>query len=229
MAIEAARRRSEKYGTVAANSQFEFREVSVGAALVLTDDTDAETTITLKPYTEGTRGNSDAWDEFRICSWNNKRSWTEHCTGLVRTRPNKKNQKQNSVVNSVEFEEKLFRKKITEVKSAATYKIDTENLYRVLAEVGAGYGLPFQGIENCYSDPHHSRADLYVRDTKSGMPKEYEVPLTIHPTFLDALLHLAWPIIGKGRMELETLYMPTMIKSLVINGNPLPCLVYRWF
>jgi NADPH:quinone reductase-like Zn-dependent oxidoreductase len=219
MAIEAARRRSEKYGTVAANSQFEFREVSVGAALVLTDDVDAETTITLKPYTEGTRGTSDAWDEFRICSWNTKRSWTEHCTGLVRTRTNYKNKKQNSVVNSVEFEEKVFRKKITEVKGAATYKIDTEHLYKVLAEVGAGYGTPFQGLENCFSDPHHSRADLYVRDTKSVMPKNFEAPLTIHPTFLDALLHLVWPILGKGRMELDTLYMPTMIKNLVINGN----------
>jgi hypothetical protein len=219
MAIEAARRLAEKYGTVAANSQFEFREVSVGAALVLTDGVDVETTITLKPYTEGTCGNSDAWDEFRICSWNSKRNWTQHCTGLVKTRPNKKKQKQNSVFNSDEFEENVFRKKTVEVKGDAIHKIETENLYKVLSDVGAGYGLPFQGLENCFSGPHHSRADLYVRDTKSGMPKKYEAPLTIHPTFLDTLLHLVWPIIGKGRMELGTLYMPTRIKNLVINGN----------
>jgi hypothetical protein len=46
MAIEAARTRAEKSGTVAAELQFELREVSVGTALVLTDDLDTEITIT---------------------------------------------------------------------------------------------------------------------------------------------------------------------------------------
>ncbi|RAQ50654.1 PKS-like enzyme [Aspergillus flavus] len=101
----------------------------------------------------------------------------------------------------------------------ATYRIDTQNMYRVLSGVGAGYGPCFQGLENCFSDPHHLRADLYLRDTKKVMYKEYEAALSIHPVFLDALLHLAWPILGKGRMELEALYMPTMIRSLIISAN----------
>lgn len=67
MAIKAARRRAEMHEIPF--SLFEFREVTVGAALVLTDDVDAETTIALKPYAEGTRGNSDVWGEFRISSW----------------------------------------------------------------------------------------------------------------------------------------------------------------
>ena len=215
MATEAVtRRRVEQYNP--ASSQFEFREVKVGAALVLTDDVDAETTITLRPYAEGTRGNSDIWDEFRICSWTEKRAWTEHCTGLVRIRVNRQ---QSTAFNSAASENKLISDEIDEVQAAATYKIDTQNMYQVLAAVGAGYGTCFQGLENCFSDPRHSRADLYVRDTKNAMPKSYEAPLTIHPALLDGLLHLVWPILGKGCMELDTLYMPTMIKNLVISGN----------
>jgi len=215
MATEAAQRRVEQQEV--AFSQFEFREVKVGAALVLTDDADAETVITLRPYAEGTRGNSDIWDEFRICSWNTKRAWTEHCTGLVRVRANKK--QQTAVCNVAEAELKHVGARTEKVMTSATYKIDVQNMYQVLAEVGAGYGSCFQGLENCFSDPRHSRADLYLRDTKSVMPKGYEAPLTIHPVFLDALLHLVWPILGKGRMELQTLYMPTMIKNLIISKN----------
>ncbi|OKO94430.1 Lovastatin diketide synthase LovF [Penicillium subrubescens] len=212
MAIEAARRRAESHENPF--SQFEFREVTVGAALVLTDDVDAETIISLKPYAEGTRGNSDIWDEFRISSWTTKRGWTVHCSGMIRTRSNQK--QQTSVSNIVETEGKYFRGQIDRVMEQATYKIDIHNMYQVLTDIGAGYGPCFQGLENVFSSPHYSRGDLYVRDTKSVMPKNFEAPLTIHPTFLDALLHLTWPILGQGRMELETLYMPTMLKSLMI-------------
>ncbi|KAJ5180470.1 hypothetical protein N7492_003680 [Penicillium capsulatum] len=215
MVIEAARRRAEQHDITF--SHIDFREVSVGAALVLTDDVNAETTITLRPYTEGTRGNSDIWDEFRICSWTTKRGWTVHCTGLVRTRTDKK--QQASVSNVAETEEKHFQSEIAKVREEATYKIDVENMYKVLSDVGASYGPIFQGLENCLSSAKHSRADLYVRDTASVMPKVFEKPLTVHPQFLDGLLHLVWPILGHGRMELDTLYMPTMIKNLTISKD----------
>ncbi|KAJ5088244.1 type I iterative polyketide synthase [Penicillium angulare] len=215
MAVEAAKRRAEQRDAVF--SQFDFREVKVGSALVLSDDAEAETTITLRPYAEGTRGNSDVWDEFRICSWSTKRGWTDHCSGLVRTRANKK--QQTAVSNVAETEVNHFQNQIATVRSATTYSIDTSNMYQVLAEVGAGYGPAFQGLENCFSNPRHCRADLYVRDTRSMMPKQYEAPLVIHPTFLDGLLHLVWPILGNGKMELDNLYMPTMIKNLTISNN----------
>ncbi|KAB8271705.1 polyketide synthase dehydratase-domain-containing protein [Aspergillus minisclerotigenes] len=215
MAIEAAERRAQQHETIF--SRFEFRELKVGAGLVLTDDVNTESVMTLQPYTDGTRGNSDIWDEFRICSWNTKRAWTEHCTGHVRVRINGK--QQTLVSNVAETELKHMSIQTKKVMTAATYRIETQNMYRVLSGVGAGYGPCFQGLENCFSDPHHSRADLYLRDTKKVMYKEYAAPLSIHPVFLDALLHLAWPILGKGRMELEALYMPTMIRSLIISAN----------
>ncbi|KAJ5577871.1 type I iterative polyketide synthase [Penicillium hispanicum] len=215
MAIEAARRRAAQHDAVF--SHLDFREVRVVAALVLSDDSDAETTITLRPYAEGTRGNSDVWDEFRVCSWSTKRGWTEHCSGLVRVRANKK--QQSTVSNVAEAEVKHFKTRIAQVEAAATHKVDSRHMYQVLADVGAAYGVSFQGLENCFSDTQHSRADLIVRDTASVMPKGFEAPLTIHPAFLDALLHVVWPVLGQGRMELETLYMPTVIKNLTITGK----------
>ncbi|KAB8250611.1 hypothetical protein BDV35DRAFT_377335 [Aspergillus flavus] len=188
---EAAERRAEQHEAIF--SRFEFRELKVGAALVLTNDVDTEAVITLRPYTEGTRGNSYIWDEFRICSWNTKRAWTEHCTGHVRVRINGK--QQTLVSNVAETGLKHMSIQTKKVMTAATYRIDTQNMYRVLSGVGAGYGPCFQGLENYFSNPHHSRADLYLRDTKKVMYKD------------------------RGRMELEALYMPTMIRSLIISAN----------
>lgn len=218
MAIEAVRRRAVQLDLQI--SQFELREVIVGAALVLTDDTDAETTITLRPYTEGTRGSSDVWDEFRVCSWTTKRGWTEHCTGQVRVRSEPK-QQAAAISSPFGTQANYTKAQIAKIQAAAVNHTDIQHMYQVLSDLGAGYGPIFQDLENCYASPHHSLADLHVRDTASVMPKNFEPPLTVHPSFLDGLLHLVWPILGQGlgRMDLDTLYMPTMIKHVTIGIN----------
>ncbi|KAJ5356473.1 Acyl transferase/acyl hydrolase/lysophospholipase [Penicillium concentricum] len=218
MAIEAARRRAEQ--TDIQISQFELREVIVGSALVLSDDTDAETTITLRPYAEGTRGSSDIWDEFRVCSWTSKRGWTEHCTGQVRVRSDPK-QQAAAISSPFETQTTHTKARIAQIQESATNYLDMSHMYQVLSDLGAGYGPIFQDIDNCYSSPNHSFGDLHVRDTRSVMPKGFEPPLTVHPSFLDGLLHFAWPLLGQGlgRMDLDTLYMPTMIKRMTVGLN----------
>lgn len=218
MAIEAARRRAEQADIQI--SQFELREVVVGSALVLSDDTDAETTITLRPYAEGTRGSSDLWDEFRVCSWTSKRGWTEHCTGQVRVRSDPK-QQAATISSSFETQTSYTKAQIARIQESATNYVDMSHMYKVLNDLGAGYGPIFQDIDNCYSSPHHSFGDLHVRDTRSVMPKGFEPPLTVHPSFLDGLLHFLWPLLGQGlgRMDLDTLYMPTIIKRVTVGLN----------
>ena len=216
MAIEAARRGAEQHDIPF--THFELREVIVGAALCLGDETDAELTITLRPYTEGTRGASDVWSEFRVCSWNSKRAWTEHCTGLIRNRTAQK-QQAAAIGNCAHAQSHYVENQIDKVKASAVNHTDMPHMYQVLSDLGAGYGPTFRDLENCYASSCSSLADLFVPDTQSVMPKNYESPLTVHPSFLDGLLHLVWPILGQGqgRMDLDTLYMPTMIKRLSIS------------
>jgi NADPH:quinone reductase-like Zn-dependent oxidoreductase len=218
MAIEAARRRADQLDIQI--SQFELREVIVGSALVLTDETDSETTITLRPYAEGTRGSSDVWDVFRVCSWTNKRGWIEHCTGQVRVRSASK-QQAAAITSPFQTQVHYTKAQIAKIQASATHYTDIPHMYQVLSDLGAGYGPTFQDIENCYVSPRHSLADLHVRDTASVMPKNFEPSLTVHPSFLDGLLHLVWPILGQGlgRMDLDTLYMPTMIKRVTLGLN----------
>ncbi|KAJ9248853.1 hypothetical protein DTO195F2_8710 [Paecilomyces variotii] len=216
MALEAAQRLAAQRGVTF--SQFQLREVIVGSALVLSDESDVETIISLRRYAEGTRGSSDVWDEFRIYSWDTERGFTEHCSGLIAVRPDA-DSNVDAISSAVGSEEKYIQAQISKVEQASTQRVESEHLYQVLTDLGAGYGPTFQGLENCFADSHHSLADLYIRDTKSIMPKGFEPKLTIHPAFLDGLLHLVWPILGHGNMDLDTLYMPTMIKHATISKD----------
>lgn len=214
MALEASKVRAQRRNL--SFTAYELREVVVESALILVDDVDVETTISLRPYDEGTRGSSDVWDEFKIHSWSSERGWTQHCQGLIKVRSKLGGHGigvlgPDGCVNDYT----LFKKK--EIETASINPIHENHLYKVLSDLGADYGPTFQGLKNCHADSHHSHADLYIRNTASLMPKGFQPQLSLQPAFLDGLLHLVWPILGQGRMELETLYMPTLIKHAIIS------------
>ncbi|KKY20096.1 putative polyketide synthase [Phaeomoniella chlamydospora] len=214
MAIEAAQQRAQFRGVNF--SKFVLREVVVGSALVLNDGIDTETTFSLRPYTEGTRGYSDHWDEFRICSWNSKRGWSEHCRGLVGVRGTQED-RGASISRLAECETNHFRSLKARIEASSQQNIDSKRMYDNLQQIGVGYGPTFQGLENCLSDSHHCFGDILVTDTKALVPKTFEHSLIAHPAFLDIFLHTLWPILGAGRNDLDTLYMPTMLKHATIN------------
>ncbi|CRG86478.1 Fatty acid synthase [Talaromyces islandicus] len=214
MALEAAKVRAQWRNLSFA--AYELREVVVESALILADDVDVETTISLRPYYEGTRGSSDVWDEFKIHSWGSERGWIQHCRGLIKVQ-SKPGSSGIGVSDHDRYLNDYTISKKKEIEAASVNKIHEQYLYKVLSDLGAHYGRTFQGLENCHADSHHSYADLYIRSTASLMPKGFQPQLSLQPAFLDGLLHLAWPILGQGRMELETLYMPTLIKRATIS------------
>lgn len=214
MALEAAKAQARKHNLSFA--AYELREIVAESALFLADDVDVETTISLRPYTEGTRGSSDSWNEFKIHSWTSKRGWTQHCRGLIRVRSNI-GDTEHVLSGPGRCVNDLMVSRRAEIEAASVNTINKQHLYKVLSNIGAHYGQTFQGLENCHADCHHSHADLYVRDTTALMPKEFQPELTLHPAFLDGLLQLVWPILGQGRMELDTLYMPTLIKHAMFS------------
>lgn len=216
MALEAAARRAHQRNITFA--AFEFREVVVESALVLSDDGDVETTISLRPYEEGTRGASDVWDTFKIHSWSSQRGWIKHCHGLVGVR-NSFHGDASGAFGSGAKSRSYIQKRMSNILSSSTNHVPEGRLYQVLTDLGADYGPTFKGLENCYADSHHSHADLHIRDTTTLMPKSFQSPLFVHPAFLDGLLHLVWPVLGHGRMTLETLYMPTLIKHAMISSD----------
>ncbi|KAF8858215.1 ketoacyl-synt-domain-containing protein [Acephala macrosclerotiorum] len=214
MALEAASQRAVLRNV--AFDKFELREVTVSRPLVINEGGNIETNITLRSYAEGTRTSSDSWDEFRIFSWSEDRSWIEHCRGLI------------SVVKSadgniVDGAQQILNTKaelvsrMTSFSKACTSAVNTPLMYETLTNAGACYGPTFQGLENCRASDNHAVADLIIPDTASLMPKNFEPDFIIHPAFLDQFIQIVWPIFGAGWKGLDVLYMPSFIQSMSLS------------
>ena len=217
MAVEAITRYSK--GKNLNFSQYELREVTVKAALVLADEDEADVTITLRPYAESTREYSPSWFEFRVCSWNADREWLEHCRGLIRANLPKK----PAVSNAEELEKSRVNAKVQECLSQADVAVPSANMYTALEKLGAGYGPAFQGMDKIMSSASRSYAQITVPDTAKVMPKEYQLPMVLHPGFFDTFIQMMWPLHGAGRIaDAKTLSMPTMVHKLTIS-TAMPC------
>lgn len=217
MAMLAAAQRAQMRNV--AFDRFDMREIVTSRALIL-DETNVETTITLRPFSEGTRSYSDIWDEFRISSWTNGKGWTEHCRGLIAVR---NGDGANAVdgVERLETAKKGLSAAIAEIHDTCDFAVDSANMYETLTKIGAIYGEAFQGLEKCYACGQHARAEIVVPDTSAMMPHNYETSMSLHPTTFDDFIQVVWPILGAGRIGLDTLHMPSSIaKATVLRQIP---------
>lgn len=217
MALEAASQRAASRG-VEHIGNFNIRELVISRPLVISDDAEIETTITLRPYKEGTRNSSDIWDEFTVSSWSSDRGWIQHCHGLVSVRENK-----NPNVVSGQYDQQDAKKHLSGVlgliRERCDTKVDIKRMYEELSAAGATYGETFQGLENATSSDGFSMGDIVVSNTAAIMPQEYERNYLIHPAFLDIFLHTMWPLFGAGRTGFKTLYMPSSVKNITIRNG----------
>lgn len=214
MAVEAASQRAVSKGVEF--DKFEFRNIVVSTPLMVTDD-DIEMTTQLRPYQEGNLVSSDVWNEFRIHSWAANKGWTEHCKGLVAVKANDSNE-----VDGSRLAEKVgasLQATIAEINGATLSPVDKVKMYDSLSELGVSYGPTFQGINNCQATEKCSTADITVIDTTQEMPQGYQTSNIIHPSFLEQLIEMYWPILGAGRTSVDTVYLPSSIGHLTISRD----------
>jgi NADPH:quinone reductase-like Zn-dependent oxidoreductase len=212
MALEAAAQRAVMRHVKF--DKFDLREVTVSRPLVIHEGSDVETNVQLRPFTEGTRVSSDAWDEFRIFSWAKDRGWIEHAHGLIAV-----SKRESNVVDGerqLHASKEALRQQVASINESSKSDVNPSELYEVLSAIGAEYGSTFQGLENCRASDDHAVADVVIPDTAATMPKSYEPDFIIHPAFLDQMIQIVWPILGAARTGLDVLYMPSFVHSLSI-------------
>ncbi|KAB2571677.1 Reducing polyketide synthase PKS2 [Lasiodiplodia theobromae] len=237
MAVEAAAQRAVMRGgsasieDVVADHRFVLREVLVTRPLLLEDGHEYETTLTLRPYAEGTRAYADAWDEFRICSWTEAKGWTEHCRGLVGVRKDSSSSSSNPVSSDrSSVVGRQATKRLQEAKelcnTTTTPAIDPTLFYTHLSTAGACYGPLFRNVLDLRATPTTALATIAVPDTAASMPLGYEAAGSlVHAAFLDQMFQLAFPMLGAGRCEdgmRGTLYMPSAVKEISVKAGAVP-------
>ncbi|KAK8044980.1 polyketide synthase [Apiospora rasikravindrae] len=209
MAIEAASQLAQLRGIELSKIKgYRIREVNISKALIMEESTDYETSVSLRPHSEGLKSYSDDWDEFRLCSWTSGRGWLEHCRGLVQI----KKEGKAGQISSGHLSGAPTR--LAEAKKA-TEKLSTEAVYAELDRFGATYGPVFQMAPDCgiAASEEYAIGNVHSADTKSLMPHKYELPSILPAPFLDLLFHLAFPVLGAGRGLMSALFMPAAIKE----------------
>lgn len=214
MALEAAAQRALSKDLEFDN--FELRDVSVTKPLVIPDK-DIEMTINLRPHQEGTLVTSDVWDEFRICSWTLEQGWTEHCIGLIATKP----KNDNAVDGERQADESAAFVRSTRalIENAETSRIAPSDLYNSLAEAGVEYGPTFQGINSCEANESCSVGDVLVGDLAKDMPNNHMTDTIVPSTFLESLIEMYWPIVGAGRSPVDTIYLPSSVEHMTVSSR----------
>jgi len=202
MAIQAASQRAASRDIQ--YEKFEIRDICVHTPLMVTDD-EVEITLQLRPHQEGTLLSSDIWDEFRVHSWVANKGWTEHCKGLISV------ESKNSI--------SVLLPTTSQVSTENQLPLDKDKIYESLADLGVSYGPSFQGMNNCYANHNSSSADIITVDTAQEMPKEYQTDSVIHPAILEQLIEMYWPILGAGRVSIDTVYLPSSIRRISISHS----------
>jgi acyl transferase domain-containing protein/NADPH:quinone reductase-like Zn-dependent oxidoreductase len=209
MAVEAAAQRATMRGME--SERFSLREIQVKRPLLMEDGAEYEVMLSMAPYAEGTRDYSDDWDEFRIWSWEQGKAWVEHCRGTIAVR---KGDGSNPVNLTSRF---IAGRKFKTAERLCQEKVSTEAFYKELDSNGATYGSTFRRLRDIKGSADYSIAELDVPDTAATMPMEHQTSYIVHPTLLDQILQLSFPILGAGRFGMSTLYMPTAIQELQLQ------------
>ncbi|ETS81066.1 hypothetical protein PFICI_06068 [Pestalotiopsis fici W106-1] len=211
MAVEAAAQRAKLRGVEF--ERFSLREIQVKKPLLMEDESAYEVVLSMSPFPEGTRSYSDDWDEFRIWSWEQGKGWMEHCRGSIAAN---KGGKANLISSA---HTGIASRRFQVADEACHEHVDVSAFYDELTAQGAIYGPTFRKLGSIRAGSGYSVAKFDVADTTATMPLEHQTPYHVHPTLLDQVFQLSFPILGAGRCGMTTLYMPSAIQELHITTD----------
>ncbi|PVH77199.1 putative polyketide synthase [Cadophora sp. DSE1049] len=183
---------------------YSLRDVAIGAALIITEQAPVEVITSMRPYGNVDRSSSDLWYEFAVTSVTDDNRWTEHCRGLISVHS------ATNIINEVSGE-------ADSIAEAASH-VRVREFYDHLATIGLQYGETFAGMNKAYSARHTCIAEVTISDTAATMPKNFQYPLVIHPSTLDAILHPIFVALSADKL-IENPAVPTSIENIFISNT----------
>jgi NADPH:quinone reductase-like Zn-dependent oxidoreductase/malonyl CoA-acyl carrier protein transacylase len=193
----------------------EVRDLTVVTPAMLSDE-DLEMTITLRKPQQSTV-TCGICDEFRICSWSKSKGWTEHCKGVVATMTAVFMNEVDGT-RALQAKEARLKSKVSTLVNAATKPVKMQQMYEQLSSIGVSYGTSFQGLHECRASKAASLAHITLADTAEDMPNHYESDYILHPTLLEQLIEMYWPVLDAGG-ALDTVHLPSSIGKISVSSK----------
>lgn len=193
MALEALKQKVLSDGNSWKNMRIKFRQINVGRALLVPDDSvGVETFVTIRPYTYTARESSASWKEFRIFSVSANGESTEHSRGIVTAINSPPNEQQRNITDaeSLEF--------IEEAVNKSRVLLNPKKLYKELRGLGIDYSGPFESQKYIRASESASICRIKIPNVQAIMPANHQQPHCIHPATLDVCFQAVFSAMKVG-------------------------------
>lgn len=211
MALEAAAQRAIREQIT--YDRLEVKGLKMESPAMLTEE-DLELTISLRPCPE--TFDKIISHKFHIRSWSKSKGWMQHCTGTVSIASADMDEVNGVRAQRIHSHE--IRSKSKHIGQAASSAVRAAKLYQRLSDMGVSYGEAFQGLQYCDASSTASVAHIRAADTVTEMPHGQETKYFLHPTLLERLISMYWPIFDATGL-LDTVHLPNAVDKVVVSAN----------
>ena len=198
MAIESIRQITQDRQTHRTMRQFKLKDVSFSKALIIRHSpAKVEVQLSLRPLKMENNGHSTGWEHFRVTSSSADGTWSEHCQGFIAI----------EFVPPIDEVEAMREERLTvesqtaelqSIKKACSQRIDSQSLYQELQSYGNVYGTNFAVIKELHLGKCQALGTVVTPNVADSMPSGFMQPHLIHPTTLDALVHINIPLFHRN-------------------------------
>ena len=215
MAVEAASQVAVAGQTI---RDFKLRDIQIIAPAVVTEDSDLEFILQLRPHLSGTRDESSTWSEFTVSSSSNGQDLRKNCFGLLLTEYQAS--KATGISAEKQMEDEALKTRYRETENLCQTEEDAEEFYKELSNLGLNYGSTFQNISHIRRGDGHSCCDVVISERGSAdQSVAKERPHVLHPATLDAMFHAIFAAFKHNKGQLKEAMVPKSIDEITISAN----------
>lgn len=219
MAVEAIRQLS--LGSVLGRglTGYRIKNTSFTRSLMIPDDANGvEVILSLS------QADHPAIFHFQVHSVSEESRWVEHCDGMIESVFHPRQDEVQAHREQSSHQEQCLSD-LLEAKASCNQIINHSELYLELAAGGNMYGPAFAAIEEARLDlsGQKSLTKLIIPDIAAMMPSNFFQPHVIHPTSLDAILHISVFLSQRLKVTRRGSSVPVFIGEIFISEKLTSC------
>ncbi|KAK4695141.1 hypothetical protein P7C71_g2555, partial [Lecanoromycetidae sp. Uapishka_2] len=215
MAIEGACEMAAAGQTVA---DIRLRDVQIIAPAVITEGSNLECILQIRPHFSGSQDESYTWLEFTVSTCDGGQELRKNCHGLLQLDYQSAEDTGSRVEGS--FEDQAFKKHYISAETLCQTREDPKDFYRELASLGLMYGPTFQNVTQIKRCQGQSCCTVKISDQiPVARYNGGERPHVIHPSTLDAMFHAVFAAFKHQKGQLKDAMVPKSIDEIVVSTN----------
>lgn len=188
----------------------QLRQVNIKKALVVPDNSHGvETQLRLRSCDKDPMLGSEGWYEFRISSVTATDEWLENCQGYI-TLTNTTVSKDWVTSREIDSRERNFLE---------TGKIQPEDMFKVLRNLGIHHGPTFQNLIDISRGDNQSLVRLSAGRTADLESQIPGILYNLHPITLDSIIVSAFTALPDTTLQQQTAMLPCSIASVIVQSN----------